>query len=167
MGGMFDGIAGFADNLAGSTDEAVGRATDAAMRGDWGGVGDNLAGDVDDAVGRAIDAAQDGDWATAGDNLGGGFDEWWATNDITDGFTDTVWSGHDGDTIDLFGPTAWGEQGSVVDYATDTEGEQMTPTERIVQGGLDDYWWVLVAVVVLIMLAPYADLANTAAGGGS
>ncbi|SFR37112.1 hypothetical protein SAMN04487947_0562 [Halogeometricum rufum] len=129
--GLYQTVAGVADHLAGSTDEAVGRATEAAGEGDWAGVGDHLAGDVDEAASRGP----------------------------VDTVIDVAWSGHDGDTIDVFGPTAWGTEGSVADVAVDEEGESH-------QGEMGTTLF-LVGVVLLLVLWLLRPLLELLAGGGA
>lgn len=63
---------------------------------------------------------------------------------------DTVWEGHDGDTVDVLGPAMFGTEGSVADVLVRRQGEtqslEETKTSALLVG--------IVALVVLYLLGP-------------
>lgn len=63
---------------------------------------------------------------------------------------DVIWSGHDGDSVDVVGPAVFGEEGSVADVLTQVEGEETSTAEMttslLLLGG--------VVLVVVWIVAP-------------
>jgi len=139
--GVLDGLANTAGNVAGGVGSTVGGA----------------AG----AVGGAIDSTP----ITPGPNAGGvgdyylgKTDEWFAQTgpgNTVDTVKDIVGSGHEDDTIDVFGPALFGTEASVADVATTREGEDRS-------GDRSGRKWVLALVVVgvLVAAAPVLRLAT-------
>ncbi|ELZ94909.1 hypothetical protein C440_07532 [Haloferax mucosum ATCC BAA-1512] len=126
-------------------------------------------GGVLDGIGNTIDqiTTDQGDpgWGpddteAALDGIAGSTDEWVSRNPVTDGAIDLVWSGHDGDSIDVFGPGLWGSEGSVVDVVVDREGETHggeTTTKLMLFGA--------VALVVLYLVRPLLTVLAEVVGG--
>ncbi|RYJ12744.1 hypothetical protein ELS19_01340 [Halogeometricum borinquense] len=73
---------------------------------------------------------------------------------------DTVWSGHEGDTIDLIGPAAWGQEGSVADVAVEEDGESHEG-----ELGTTLFLVALVAIVGLWLLRPLLEIGAEVASG--
>ncbi|WP_049907493.1 hypothetical protein [Haloferax elongans] len=133
---------------------------------------DHLAGSVDESIARQFD-----------DEPGGGFADMGRTGETNDPETDTYHNrylrgefvrtvydtmmDYDGtlngreDSVDVFGPSLWGSEGSVVDVVVEREGETHGAAETKTKLLLV----VVGSLVVLYLVAPLVQLGLTVVGG--